>query len=62
MPFLGAVYPVGFALINANLTETAVPLIKAGLRDLFNQIPRACTYQGVRNVSFSEKLTCFVFL
>ena len=26
------------------------------------QITRACAYQGVRNVCFSEILTCFAFL
>ena len=38
-PLLGVVYAVAFVLINANLREISVPLIKAGLRDLFNQIP-----------------------
>ena len=38
-PLLGVVYAVAFVLINANLREISIPLIKAGLRDLFNRIP-----------------------
>ena len=38
-PLLGVVYAVAFVLINANLREISVPLVKARLPDLFNRIP-----------------------
>ena len=31
-------------------------------RQLFRKNKRTCAYQGVRNVRFSENLSCFVFL
>ena len=37
-PSLGAVYAVAFVLINANLKEISIPLIKEGLRDIFSKI------------------------
>ena len=44
-PSLGAVNAVAFVLINASLKEISVPLLKAGLRDIFRNIPRhAVTY------------------
>ena len=39
-PSLGAVYAVAFVLINANLKEISIPLIKEGLSDIFSKIPR----------------------
>ena len=44
-PSLGAVNAVAFVLINANLKEISVALLKAGLRDIFRNIPgHAVTY------------------
>ena len=39
-PCLGAVYAVAFVLINTNLKEISVPLLKARLRDIFGKTPR----------------------
>ena len=39
-PSLGAVYAVAFVLINANLKEISIPLIKEGLLAIFRKIPR----------------------
>ena len=39
-PSLGAVYAVAFVLINANLKEISIPLIKEGLCDIFSKIPQ----------------------
>ena len=39
-PCLGAVYAVAFVVINASLKEISVPLLKAGLLDIFSRIPR----------------------
>ena len=39
-PSLGVVYAVAFVLINANLKEISVPLLKTGLLDIFSKIPR----------------------
>ena len=39
-PLLGVVYTVAFVLINANLKEISIPLLREGLRDIFRKIPR----------------------
>ena len=39
-PCLGAVYAIAFVLINTNLKEISVPLLKARLRDMFGKNPR----------------------
>ena len=39
-PLLGVVYTVAFVVINANLKEISVPLLREGLRNIFRKIPR----------------------
>ena len=39
-PSLGVAYAVAFVLINTSLKEISVPLLKAGLLDIFSKIPR----------------------
>ena len=39
IPSLGVVYAVAFVLINASLKEISVPLLKAGVLDIFSIIP-----------------------
>ena len=45
IPSLGVLYAVAFVLINASLKEISVPLLKAGLLDMFRKVSRhAVTY------------------
>ena len=39
-PLLGVVYTVAFVVINANLKEISVPLLREGLRNIFRKTPR----------------------
>ena len=39
-PLVGVVYTAAFVVINANLKEISVPLLREGLRDIFRKTPR----------------------
>ena len=54
-PSLGVVYAVAFVLINASMKEISVPLLKAGLLDIFSKIPRHAVNDSVTRTSIRSK-------